>query len=161
MSVVLLLSSPIPLSLLLWLLRRPLCAIQVTLHLSCKSVRFVAGYMNNDLVGLIASLVPTPRCHFLQAGYTPLTLEGDAVPLPCGWPADTGCVLRGCWADVDKQCPQNDCVGCHAPSPAKQEHHGKAPAHTIHIVPLVYVHWNRFRRTLEQKMLRIQSIFPS
>ena len=35
------------------------------------------GYMNNDLVGLIASLVPTPRCHFLQAGYTPLSLEGS------------------------------------------------------------------------------------
>lgn len=39
--------------------------------------------MNNDLVGLIASLIPTPRCHFLSAGYTPLTLEsaetGEAV----------------------------------------------------------------------------------
>lgn len=31
--------------------------------------------MNNDLVGLIASLIPTPRCHFLMTGYTPLTLE--------------------------------------------------------------------------------------
>lgn len=37
-----------------------------------------AGYMNNDLVGLIASLIPTPRCHFLQTGYTPLTLETTA-----------------------------------------------------------------------------------
>jgi len=34
------------------------------------------GYMNNDLVGLIASLIPTPRCHFLMTGYTPLTVEG-------------------------------------------------------------------------------------
>ncbi len=35
------------------------------------------GYMNNDLVGLTASLVPTPACHFLLTGYTPLTvLEG-------------------------------------------------------------------------------------
>lgn len=33
------------------------------------------GYMNNDLVGLIASLVPTPRCHFLMTGYTPLTVD--------------------------------------------------------------------------------------
>jgi len=33
------------------------------------------GYMNNDLVGLIASLVPTPRCHFLMTGYTPLTSQ--------------------------------------------------------------------------------------
>lgn len=36
--------------------------------------------MNNDLVGLLASLIPVPQCHFLMAGYTPLTLdaEGDA-----------------------------------------------------------------------------------
>ena len=30
------------------------------------------GYMNNDLMGLVASLIPTPRCHFLMTGYTPL-----------------------------------------------------------------------------------------
>jgi hypothetical protein len=33
--------------------------------------------MNNDLVGLIASLIPTPRCHFLMTGYTPLTVERE------------------------------------------------------------------------------------
>lgn len=33
------------------------------------------GYMNNDLVGLIASLIPTPRLHFLMTGYTPLVSE--------------------------------------------------------------------------------------
>ena len=31
------------------------------------------GYMNNDLIGLIASLIPTPRLHYLMTGYTPLT----------------------------------------------------------------------------------------
>eukprot|EP00123_Amoebidium_parasiticum_P021950 comp7670_c0_seq1/m.3312 comp7670_c0_seq1/g.3312 ORF comp7670_c0_seq1/g.3312 comp7670_c0_seq1/m.3312 type:complete len:472 (-) comp7670_c0_seq1:349-1764(-) len=31
------------------------------------------GYMNNDLIGMIASLIPTPRLHFLMTGYTPLT----------------------------------------------------------------------------------------
>ncbi|GKY91109.1 tubulin gamma-1 chain [Mayamaea pseudoterrestris] len=31
------------------------------------------GYTNNDMIGLLASLIPTPRCHFLIAGYTPLT----------------------------------------------------------------------------------------
>eukprot|EP00245_Coleochaete_scutata_P011319 TRINITY_DN4177_c0_g6_i1.p1 TRINITY_DN4177_c0_g6~~TRINITY_DN4177_c0_g6_i1.p1 ORF type:complete len:280 (+),score=41.73 TRINITY_DN4177_c0_g6_i1:129-842(+) len=36
------------------------------------------GYMNNDLVGLVASLIPTPRCHFLMTGYTPLTVERQA-----------------------------------------------------------------------------------
>lgn len=34
------------------------------------------GYMNNDLMGLVASLIPTPRCHFLMTGYTPLTVTG-------------------------------------------------------------------------------------
>lgn len=33
--------------------------------------------MNNDLVGLVASLIPTPRCHFLMTGYTPLTIESE------------------------------------------------------------------------------------
>lgn len=33
------------------------------------------GYMNNDLIGLLASLIPTPRCHFLMTGYTPLTVD--------------------------------------------------------------------------------------
>ena len=33
------------------------------------------GYMNNDLIGLLASLIPTPRCHFLMTGYTPLVLN--------------------------------------------------------------------------------------
>jgi tubulin gamma len=33
------------------------------------------GYMNNDLMGLISSLIPTPRCHFLMTGYTPLILD--------------------------------------------------------------------------------------
>lgn len=33
------------------------------------------GYLHNDLLGLVASLIPTPRCHFLVTGYTPLTLD--------------------------------------------------------------------------------------
>ena len=33
------------------------------------------GYMNNDLVGLIASLIPTPRCHYLMTSYTPFTAD--------------------------------------------------------------------------------------
>ena len=39
------------------------------------------GYMNNDLVGLIASLIPTPRCHYLMTSYTPFT--GDHVDKVC------------------------------------------------------------------------------
>jgi tubulin gamma len=33
------------------------------------------GYMNNDLVGLIAALIPTPKCHFLMTAYTPFALD--------------------------------------------------------------------------------------
>lgn len=33
------------------------------------------GYMNNDLVGIVASLIPTPRCHFLMTAYTPFTSD--------------------------------------------------------------------------------------
>lgn len=33
--------------------------------------------MNNDLVGLIAPLIPTPRLHFLMTGYTPLTTDPE------------------------------------------------------------------------------------
>ena len=39
------------------------------------SVYHLLGYMNNDLIGLIASLIPTPRLHFLMTGYTPLTTD--------------------------------------------------------------------------------------
>lgn len=35
------------------------------------------GYMHNDLVSILASLIPTPRCHFLMTAYTPFT--GDQV----------------------------------------------------------------------------------
>jgi hypothetical protein len=31
--------------------------------------------MNNDLVGIVASLIPTPRCHFLMTSYTPFTSD--------------------------------------------------------------------------------------
>ena len=35
------------------------------------------SYMNNDLIGLLATLIPTPRCHFLMTGYTPIELAAD------------------------------------------------------------------------------------
>ena len=44
---------------------------------STNTLRF-PGYMNNDLVGLMSSLIPTPRLHFLMTGYTPLTVQPDA-----------------------------------------------------------------------------------
>ena len=35
------------------------------------------SYMNNDLIGLIAPLIPTPNLHFLMTGYTPLSTEAE------------------------------------------------------------------------------------
>lgn len=41
---------------------------------STQTLRY-PGYMNNDLVGIIASLIPTPRAHFLMTSYTPFTSD--------------------------------------------------------------------------------------
>ena len=51
--------------------------VSTVMAASTTTLRY-PGYMNNDLVGLVASLIPTPRCHFLMTGYTPLTLETAA-----------------------------------------------------------------------------------
>lgn len=48
------------------------------------------GYMNNDWIGLLASLIPTPRCHFLMTGYTPLVLPGDSASMPLNVAGGTG-----------------------------------------------------------------------
>jgi len=47
------------------------------MSVSTTTLRY-PGYMNNDLIGLIASLIPTPRLHFLMTGYTPLTTDAQA-----------------------------------------------------------------------------------
>jgi tubulin gamma len=47
--------------------------VSTVMAASTSTLRY-PGYMNNDLVGLIASLIPTPSCHFLLTGYTPLTV---------------------------------------------------------------------------------------
>lgn len=58
---------------------------------STQTLRY-PGYMNNDLVGIIASLIPTPRCHFLMTSYTPFSFDNQdkvrpaqflAIILPC------------------------------------------------------------------------------
>ncbi len=36
--------------------------------------------MNNDLVGMVASLIPQPRLHFLLTSYTPFIVD-DSVKL--------------------------------------------------------------------------------
>ena len=46
------------------------------MSVSTTTLRY-PGYMNNDLIGLITSLIPTPRLHFLMTGYTPLTTDAQ------------------------------------------------------------------------------------
>jgi len=48
--------------------------ISNVLSASTSTLRY-PGYMNNDLIGLFASLIPTPRCHFLMTAYTPLSTD--------------------------------------------------------------------------------------
>lgn len=51
--------------------------VSTVMSASTSTLRY-PGYMNNDLVGLVASLIPTPSCHFLLTAYTPLTvLDGN------------------------------------------------------------------------------------
>jgi len=50
--------------------------VSTVMSASTMTLRY-PGYMHNDLVGIVASLIPTPRCHFLQTSYTPFT--GDNI----------------------------------------------------------------------------------
>lgn len=52
--------------------------VSTVMSASTTTLRY-PGYMNNDLVGMIASLIPTPRCHFLMTAYTPFTSDRDGV----------------------------------------------------------------------------------
>lgn len=62
---------------------RSLCiSLVANAHAQCSTVMAAStqtlrypGYMNNDLVSIIASLIPTPRCHFLTTSYTPFTSD--------------------------------------------------------------------------------------
>ena len=48
--------------------------VSTVMSASTTTLRY-PGYMHNDLVGIVASLIPTPRCHFLMTAYTPFTGE--------------------------------------------------------------------------------------
>ncbi|CAI2163471.1 4065_t:CDS:10 [Funneliformis geosporum] len=57
--------------------------VSTVMSASTTTLRY-PGYMNNDLVGMIASLIPTPKCHYLMTAYTPFTSDqvekGEADP---------------------------------------------------------------------------------
>ncbi|CAG8808978.1 17194_t:CDS:2, partial [Gigaspora rosea] len=48
--------------------------VSTVMSASTTTLRY-PGYMNNDLVGMIASLIPTPKCHYLMTAYTPFTSD--------------------------------------------------------------------------------------
>ena len=48
--------------------------VSTVMAASTTTLRY-PSYMNNDMVSLLASLIPTPKCHFLMTGYTPLTID--------------------------------------------------------------------------------------
>ncbi|KAF9886323.1 gamma-tubulin [Aspergillus nanangensis] len=50
--------------------------VSTVMSASTTTLRY-PGYMHNDLCGIIASLIPTPRSHFLLTSYTPFT--GDNI----------------------------------------------------------------------------------
>ena len=90
--------------------------VSTVMAASTTTLRY-PGYMNNDLVGLVASLIPTPRCHFLMTGYTPLSLETQTTStyvLACPRsprlahtsPPRPACARRPCWTS---------CGGCSRP----------------------------------------------
>lgn len=54
--------------------------VSTVMAASTTTLRY-PGYMNNDLIGMLASLIPTPRCHFLMTGYTPLTIDRQSTAI--------------------------------------------------------------------------------
>ncbi|XP_015592097.1 tubulin gamma-1 chain isoform X2 [Cephus cinctus] len=53
--------------------------VSTIMSVSTTTLRY-PSYMNNDLVGLLAPLIPTPRLHFLMTGYTPLSTDEEQAP---------------------------------------------------------------------------------
>ena len=51
-----------------------LLKVSTVMSASTTTLRY-PGYMNNDLVSMIASLIPTPRCHYLMTSYTPFSSD--------------------------------------------------------------------------------------
>eukprot|EP00758_Cryptobia_borreli_P004527 Tbor_TRINITY_DN4430_c0_g1::TRINITY_DN4430_c0_g1_i1::g.8082::m.8082/K10389/TUBG; tubulin gamma len=48
--------------------------VSTVMAASTATLRY-PGYLNNDLMSMLASLIPTPRCHFVCTGYTPTSLD--------------------------------------------------------------------------------------
>lgn len=71
------------------------------------------GYMNNDLVGIVSSLIPTPRCHFLTTAYTPFSSEQVEKVSYHARSRDKGCGSLTHY-HVGQNHQENNSIGCHA-----------------------------------------------
>ena len=109
---------------------------------STQTLRY-PGYMNNDLVGIIASLIPTPRCHFLMTSYTPFTSDqiDQVVFAPL---RDLRSVLISPIGQVD---PTNDSFGRYASVAATQESNGVNDTQQNCMLYLHLKHYPRRRRS--------------
>lgn len=122
--------------------------VSTVMAASTTTLRY-PSYMNNDLVGIIASLIPTPRCHFLMTSYTPFT--GDeidkvrgAVELRGSAPSSsnrTQCSLTP--GQVD---PQDYHAGRDAPPSATQEPPRNLDINTHLVLCVMPQHYQRRRR---------------
>ncbi|KAH8350476.1 hypothetical protein KR067_002992 [Drosophila pandora] len=50
--------------------------VSTIMSVSTTTLRY-PSYMNNNLIGLTAPLIPTPQLHFLMTGYTPLLTDAE------------------------------------------------------------------------------------
>ena len=93
--------------------------VSTIMSASTATLRY-PSYMNNDLIGLVAPLIPTPRLHFLMTGYTPLTNDHEVKRFH-KWTMDL-VVLNVC--TTGNFCTKNDRFGRYEAFAATSEHDG-------------------------------------
>lgn len=77
------------------------------------------SYMNNDLIGLVAPLIPTPRLHFLMTGYTPLTNDHEVTKI-----YSQSRFFTEYFVTIGNLCSQNNSSGRDATTSPAAEHDG-------------------------------------
>lgn len=88
---------------------------------STQTLRY-PGYMNNDLVGIIASLIPTPRCHFLMTSYTPFSF--DTVDKVSSFQFSFASSFNSFSISIGQERTKDDCARCYASTPSAEKPNG-------------------------------------
>lgn len=114
--------------------------------------------MNNDLVGIIASLIPTPRCHFLMTSYTPFT--SDQIDK-----ASTLRLLQATLAHsspcIGETNPADNRLGRDASPVTTEEPHGIHLAQQDRLLHLNPQHHPRGRRSYRRTHLLLEMYCPT